>query len=290
MTRAKVSVVIVNYNSGELLFRCIESIFKHEKNETFEVIVVDNASSDISVERARSTYPQCRFIENKVNKGFAAATNLGIRSAIAPYILLLNPDTVVMPQSLSRLSKRMENMPAAGIIGPRILNPDGSLQLSCRRFPSFNTALFNRYSLLTRLFPKNKYSRLYLMTDSMHDRLQAVDWLSGACMMIRAEVFKNTGLFDERFFMYCEDVDFCYQAKEHGWEVYYDPEAEIIHYIGRGKNGVSWNSVFWHHQSMYRFYKKHHGRGVFIIDVFVLLCIMVSTINAYLYGKIVKRG
>lgn len=258
------SVVIVNYNSGTVLRECLNSIYVHKPDIRFEIFVVDNDSSDGSAELVGAEFPQVNVIRNHLNFGFSKGCNQGIGKSKGKYILLLNPDTMVESHSLEKMFEFMERCPECGIAGPKIMDPGGSIQLSCRSFPSFRNALFNRYSLFTKFFPNNRFSRDYLLSDWDHSMTREVDWVSGACMMVRRQVFEKIGLLDEKFFMYCEDVDLCYRAKEHGWKVYYLPEASVIHYIGYSSRSIGYRSIIEHHKSMFQFYKKHYSRNFFV--------------------------
>ena len=182
----RLTVVIVNLNTRDLLRACLSSIFKSWTGGSgIEVIVVDNGSSDGSVEMIRSEFPQVRLNALDENAGFSRANNIGLRQSSGGYQLILNSDTEIVGNALEEMCRFMDGDPKVGALGVQLLNTDGSIQLSCRRFPSYRTALFNRYSLLTRLFPKNRYSTDYLMTDTGHAETRQVDWVSGACLMTR---------------------------------------------------------------------------------------------------------
>jgi GT2 family glycosyltransferase len=265
------SLIIISYNQPRLLAECLESLPAGAPRHRQEVIVVDNASTDDSAdvaERWQSPDGQrATVIRNRRNLGFTKANNQGIARATGRYLVLLNNDTVVHPGALSAAIDYLDQHPDIGAAGLRLLNADGSLQLSCRRFPSFTQALFNRYSLLTRLFPNNRYSREYLMTDEGHDTVRDVDWVSGACLVIRRETLEQVGLLDERFFMYSEDVDYCFRVWQAGWRVTYLPFAEVVHYIGQSTSRNRTKTIVERHRSMFRFYRKHYSRGLMFLDV-----------------------
>jgi len=252
------SVVIVNWNARDELGKCLRSIREADSDST-ETIVVDNASLDDSVEMVRREFPWVRMIRNAENVGFARAGNIGIEAARGRYILLLNPDTEIEKGAFPALVRFGDENPDVGIFGPKILNPDGSLQYSCRRFPTLKAALF-RYTLLGRLFPRNAYTRDYRMTDWDHSDPRDVDWVSGAAMVIRRELLDDIGPLDERFFMYCEDVDLGYRAKQAGWRVAYYPQATVVHVIGRSTDRNANAMIIEFHKSMYRFFKKHYAQ------------------------------
>jgi len=223
-----------------------------------EVIVVDNASTDGSADMVAEEHPWAKLIRSERNLGFSAGNNLGIGAASGRYVLLLNPDTLVHPGALGMLVEFADSHPQAGIIGPRLLNADGSIQYSCRSFPTLATGFF-RNTFLGRLFPKNRFNREYLLTDWDHSAVREVDWVSGAAMMIRREVLDQVGLLDEGFFMYCEDVDICYRAHHAGWKVMYCPDAVITHMIARASDKNAAAMIIERHKSMFRFFRKHYA-------------------------------
>ena len=263
-----VSIVIVSYNGREHLRRCLESLAAHPPAVEHEVIVVDNDSRDGSAPMVASDFPDVHLLRLPRNVGFAAGANKGIKEAKGEAIVLLNPDSEIEADPFAPLLAYLREHEEAGIVAPRLLNPDGSLQLSCRRFPNFSVALFNRYSLLTRLFPRNRYSRQYLLSDWRHDSVSEVDWVSGACLMVRRSLLERIGLLDESYFMYIEDVDLCQRVHRAGYKVVYYPEASVIHHIGRSSRTLPTRSIMARHRSMWHYYKKYLRRG-FLMDLVV---------------------
>lgn len=263
------SVVVVSFNARDYLRCCLASLLEHTKGVSHEVIVVDNASWDGSAEMVQAEFPQAVLIRLPVNVGFAAGCNRGIEHAAGEFVLLLNPDTELSEDAFSPMVTYCRQNPSVGILGPKLLNSDGSLQLSCRHFPSHLTSLFNRQSVLTRLFPGNRFSRRYLMTDWAHDRIEPVDWLAGACMMLRREMVERIGGLDEGYFMYIEDVDLCYRAHHAGYEVVYFPSVAVTHHIGKSTETMPNRSIVQWHRSMWRYYRKHM-RGNLLLDVLTL--------------------
>jgi hypothetical protein len=255
------TICIVNWNTCADLRRALESVFARAGEARFEVIVVDNASADGSPAMVRREFPAVRLIMNRFNRGFAAANNEALRRARGRYRLLLNSDTIVHPGAFAELVKFTDAHPDAGAVGLRVLNPDGTLQYSCRRFPRLATGLFRKVPL-GRLIPDNRWNREYLMSDWAHDTVREVDWVSGAAMCLRAEALAQVGLLDEEYFMYCEDVDWCYRARRAGWKIYYLPRAVVTHVVGRSTDLRPLRMVREFHRSMIRFYWKHYARGV----------------------------
>ncbi|HOF89614.1 MAG TPA: glycosyltransferase family 2 protein [Armatimonadota bacterium] len=252
------SISIVNWQTRDDLRRCLASLPGGAPQTPLEVFVVDNASTDGSAEMVAAEFPHVRLLRNPENRGFAHANNVALRQCAGEYLLLLNPDTRVHAGALDALVAGMEAHPEAGIGGAKLLNPDGSVQYSCRRFPTVATGLF-RNGALGRLFPGNARVRDYLMTDFDHASVAAVDWVSGAALCIRRAVLEQIGLLDESFFMYCEDVDWCYRAGRAGWKVLYFPDAVITHVIGRSSDQAVERMVRAHHHSMGLFFEKHYA-------------------------------
>jgi N-acetylglucosaminyl-diphospho-decaprenol L-rhamnosyltransferase len=250
------SISIVNWNTREDLRRCLQSLPGGAPRTPLEVFVVDNASTDGSAEMVAAEFPDVHLLRNSENRGFAHANNVALRECTGDYILLLNPDTLVHGGALDTLVADMESHPDAGIGGAKLLNPDGSLQYSCRRFPTFATGIF-RNSALGKLFPGNALVRDYLMTDFDHATIAEVDWVSGAALCIRRAAMAQIGLLDEIFFMYCEDVDWCYRAGQAGWTVRYFPASIITHVIGRSSDQAVERMVRAHHHSMGLYFDKH---------------------------------
>jgi len=254
----ELTVCIVSWNTCDDLRQALTSVFDREGEAVFEVIVVDNASADGSAEMVRRQFPRAELIVNRVNRGFAAANNQALRRARGPYRLLLNSDAVAHPGAFAHLVRFMDDHPAAAAVGLRVLNPDATLQYSCRRFPTIAAGLFRKVPL-GRLIPDNRWNREYLMSDWAHDAPREVDWVSGAAMCIRAEALAQVGLLDEAYYMYCEDVDWCYRARQAGWKIYYLPQAVVTHAIGRSSDQRPLRMVAEFHRSMLRFWRKNYA-------------------------------
>jgi len=254
------SVIILNYNVMDFLRQCLKSIYDNTHQITFEVLVVDNNSKDDSVKMVKEEFPEVKVIENSYNAGFAKANNQGLEISRGRYAILLNNDTLILPGALDKLVQFMDEHPETGAVGSKVLNADGTIQLSCRSFPSHINAIFNSSSPLTKLFPKNRFSSKYLMKDWDHNKGREVDWISGACLLVRREVVEDVGGLDEDYFMFCEDTDWCYRIKKRGWKIYYVPEASIIHYGGQASKLHSNRVIIEHHKSMWLFYNKHYRK------------------------------
>ncbi|HEY3267556.1 MAG TPA: glycosyltransferase family 2 protein [Armatimonadota bacterium] len=252
------SVIILNWNAREWLERSVGSALAQDTGgRPFEVVFVDNASADGSADFVRQRFPEARVMALPENRGFAGGNNAAIAETTGEFVLLLNPDTITHPGAFAALLNFAEANPEAGIVGPKLLNPDGSLQYSCRHFATLEAGLF-RNTPLGKLFPNNRFARDYLMKDNPHDRTMPVDWVSGAAIFIRRELLETVGTLDESFFMYEEDVDLCYRAHEAGSEVWYEPAGVITHAIGQSSNKAPVRMIVAFHRSMFRWYRKHY--------------------------------
>ncbi len=228
----KISIIIVSWNVQALLEKCLSSIKKYTPGIELEVIVCDNASSDDTVTMVRSSFPDVTLIANTENKGFAAANNQAILQATGEYILLLNPDTELVEESLAQAVSIMENQPEIGIIGCKHLNPDYTLQPSVRRSPTL-LAIALIISKIAKFFPKLPPLQWYLARDFDYDYATAVEQVAGSWMFIRRDVFDRIGLLDEKFFIWFEEVDLCTRARAAGFVIWYTPDIRIMHYGGQ---------------------------------------------------------
>jgi len=266
------SIIIVSWNVKGLLRRCLDSIFQHPtSNLQFEVIVVDNASSDGSAEMVKEDFPQVRLMANEENLGFTRANNQGIAASRGRYVLLLNPDTEVIGDALGAMVDYMDVHPDVGALGPMLLNPDGSVQSSRRRFPTLATALLESTVFQWELSRDNRVLRRYYVLDRPDDEVQEVDWVTGACILMRREAIEEVGPLDEGFFMYSEELDWCRRAKERGWKVIYLPTARVIHYGGKSSEQVVPFRHIQFQRSKVRYFRKHHGLlWAWILRLFLL--------------------
>lgn len=272
-----VTVSIVNWNTEDELRDCLQSVLSQNSGVSFEVTVVDNASTDGSADMVESEFAgRVNLIRNDKNAGFGAAHNRSIKQSHGRYVLLLNPDCrMLQADVLSMMVDYMDSNPDIGMLGPKIFNPDGTIQFSARNFPTMFAAVF-RHPLFGRLFPKNRFVRDYLMTEWDHDQISDVGWLSGSALMVRRETFEQIGLLDERFFMYCEDVDWCKQAGDNGWRVVYYPKVSVSHRIGAASDKNPVPMIKQHHRSMLLYFLKYNGRSPkVLLTPFIMLALWI---------------
>jgi GT2 family glycosyltransferase len=255
--RTALSVLIVSWNTRELTLQTLRS-FLPGRDLVLEVVVVDNASADGSADAIEAEFPEIHVIRSEQNLGFAGGVNVGLRAARHPLVLLLNPDTRVLGDALARLVDYADAHPEAGIIGPRVLNEDGSLQASRFRFPSLlNEALAASY--LYQLLPGSRFFNRERFGGHDFSAAEPVDAVSGCCFLVRRSVLDAIGLLDEGFFMYAEETDLCYRAWQGGFEVHYAPVGEIIHFKGGSSRQASLRNFLEYRRSVLRFYRKHRG-------------------------------
>ena len=222
------TIAVVSHGHVSHLAGCFDSIRQATKERRYEIWCVVNSPGDGSRELIESRYPWVKIIVNERPRGFSENNNLVIRRTRTPNFLMLNPDTTVGEGAIDRLAAFLEATPDAGACAPKLLYPDGQLQLSCRQFPSINSTLVRR-SPLKILLREGRTARDYIMADWNHDSLREVDWAFGACLLIRRSALEEVGELDERFHLFCEDIDWCYRAKQRGWKIYYVPDAVVRH-------------------------------------------------------------
>jgi GT2 family glycosyltransferase len=265
-----IDIVIVNYNSTDYILKCLQSVYADLDGFPATVWIEDNNSAD-GVNRISDQFPDVVLSRNKINLGFGAAVNRALEKGIAPYVVLLNPDARILEGFFSKILSFMEQNPQIAIAGPRILDEDGAIQGSARAFPTPLTALFGRSSLFTRLFPNNPISGSNILTnrsDGIHPL--EVDWVSGACMVIRRKAINRVGCFDERFFMYWEDADWCKRMWDGGWKVVYYPLAGIVHHVGVSSSQLLLKSRFAFHKSVYLLFEKYSPQTPWLIKIMVM--------------------
>lgn len=267
----ELSVVIVNWNGGALLRRCLESIYRNEGEIELEVLVVDNNSSDGSPSMVRDRFPQVQLIRNEANLGFAQAANQGIRRSRANCVFVSNPDIEVKPNSLERMLDLLDERRGVGAVGGKLLNPDGTVQMRgyYNQFPSPGQVLMN-YTALGRVLSS-------LLKDRVDwDKRGPVDQSPGGCTLFRRKALENVGGFDEDFFLWFEDVDLCYRLRKGGWDIYYLPSCEFVHYGGKSIGLLEKEErerLFF--ASMFRYFRKHFRRRDILIAKWVMLSDLV---------------
>lgn len=263
-TQPKVSIIILNYQTKGLLKQCLRGILQSQISLPHEIIVVDNHSQDSSVTMVRTSFPQVTLIESPANRGYAAGNNIGIAQARGEYLLIVNPDIAIFKGAVETMVAYLEEHRDVALIGPKLINPDGSTQISAYRFPSLVIPIYRR-TPLGRLPWARKPLRRYLMTDWDHSHNKPVDWVLGACMLVRRSALDKVGSMDERFFLYFEDIDWCRRFWKAGFAVHYLADVDLVHYHKRqsaespGFAGVfSWATRV-HIASAIKYFAKYLG-------------------------------
>ncbi|NRF96237.1 glycosyltransferase family 2 protein [Paenibacillus frigoriresistens] len=254
------SIIIVNFKTRDLTLACLQSVFSSATSYTYEVILIDNASNDGIIPVTTEQFPQVICIANTDNVGFSKANNQGIRIAKGRYVLLLNSDTIVQPDTLDIMLRFMDENPTVGASGCKIVLPDGSLDRACKRgFPTPSASFYYAFGF-SKLFPKtprfNQYQLGYLSPNEAYP----IDSLVGAFMLIRREAIEQVGMLDEEFFMYGEDIDWCYRIKEAGWVNYYYPRTQIVHHKGASSRRKPFKIIYEFHRAMILFHNKHYRK------------------------------
>jgi len=234
------SVIIINWNTRDLLCQCLEAVKTHADDLRLQIIVVDNHSSDRSPEMVEQDFPDVLLIKNKENKGYGRAGNQGLKAAKGKYVLILNSDVKVNPHCLNEMFRFMESHPDVGASSCRLTFPDGSLQHSCRKFPDFKTYLLMLLGIRF-LFPRMKLFREYLMLDWDHSDIREVNQIMGSFLFLRRDVLNQVGGFDEQFWMYFEEVDLCLRIHKAGWKIMHDPHASAVHFLS--KSSEQWGEI-----------------------------------------------
>lgn len=255
-----ISFIIVSWNVRELLKRALQAMLDDTRAERIEIIVVDNASRDGTVEMLRENFPNARVIANAENVGFTRGNNQALQIAQGRYLFLVNPDTEIQRGAARALIEFMDASANArvGIVGPQLVYPDGAIQSSRRRFPKFSTALFES-TKLEQWFPRNRLITDYRLLNTDNYQTQDVDWVVGAALFARRAVYEQIGGLDERFFMYSEELDWCKRAKDAGWRVVYFPNARVLHHEAKSSDQVRAQRDIYFHSSKVRYFKKHRG-------------------------------
>ncbi len=255
---ADVSIIIVSWNAKKYLLNCLNSLIQRQKEYSQELIVVDNASSDGSAELVEKDFPQVKLIRNEENLGFAKANNIGIRASTGRYICLINSDVVVLDNCVKLMIEFMDQHLKAGMGGPRVLNPDRTLQVSCRHFPSIWNNLCQAIAL-NKVFPKSVFFSEPFMNYWNHDSVRSIDVLTGCFWIIRREALDKVGLLDEDFFFYGEDIDWCKRFQNAGWEVIFNPNAAAIHFGGASSANAPIRFYIELQKADLHYWQKHYG-------------------------------
>ena len=252
-----IDLIIVNYKSTDFLHTCLSSVYENLNGTKVNVHVFDNGSDD-HVDLIKTNFPKISLIKNHRNLGFSSGVNRVLEKTSSPYILILNPDTIVYDDFFESVVGFMKKNSDVGILGPKVLDKAHCVQGSARAFPTLRSALFGRRSLLTRMFPRNRFTCANILSNLSDGKTpMEVDWVSGACMVVKREALDDVGLLDERFFLYWEDVDWCKRMWNKGWKVTYYPQATIKHAVGGSSEHNVFRSVFEFHKSAYAYFAKH---------------------------------
>jgi len=273
-TDVQLAIVIVNYNTREDVRRCLSSLTTSPVGVAHEIIVIDNASTDGSIDMIREVFPAVRIVVNHENLGLVKGYNQACRTTTAPYVLLLDSDTIVHEMAVDRLYRFLSDHPAVGIVAPQLLNVDGTNQLTARNLPSAMNGLFGRQTLLTQWFPNNPWSRRYLRReDTVRLTAYDVEWISFACGMLRSELFEKVGYFDEDYFVYWIDADWCRRVLEAGFRVSCVPTARVTH-VEKNKKGRRKRprSIIDFHRGAYLYFRKHHASSKWSPLGWVAMC------------------
>jgi len=284
-----VSIIIVNWNTREILCNCLKSIYEQTRGIQFEVILVDNASTDGSQEMVRSQFPQVTVIANDGNRGFACANNQGIAIAEGRYLLLLNSDTIVLDNGIGKTIAFADLHPDAAVVGCKVLNADMTLQHTCFMFHStVNMLLAATY--LYKLFPRSKFFGRHNMTWWNGADVREVDSVNGCFMLVRRKAIEDVGTMDERFFMYGEETDWCYRFKQAGWKIMFAPEGEIIHLGGQSTAQRAGEMVIQLRLSILQFIGKYYSRLTFYMACLLTLIFLVVRLPVWCFIGLANPG
>ncbi len=284
-----VSIIVVAWNVRQLLYDCLKSVFDETRQVRFEVIYVDNASRDGSVEMVRSEFPQVRIIENQKNEGFIRANNQAIRVSRARYVLLLNSDTVVLDNAIAKTVKFADEHPEAAVVGCRVLNPDKTLQRSCFMYPSILN-MFLAATYLYKVFPRSKFFGRQRMTWWDFDEAREVEAVCGCCSLVRREAIDQVGLMDETYFVYADDPDWCYRFKKTGWKILFTPGAEIVHYGHQTTKQMRREFVFQFAGSILIFMRLHRSRLTFPLARFLTALFFLLRVPYYVFKALLNKS
>ena len=290
MAHIDVSIIIVNWNTRDVLRGCLNSVYVQTKDITFEVIVADNASSDDSAGMVKNEFPQVILIENKENRGFAAANNQGMRIAKGRYVLLLNPDTIVLDGAIQKTVAYADNHSDVGVVGCQVWENDTTLQLTCFRFPSVGNLILQK-SGLCRLFSRSGVVGRENMASWNRDTEREVDVVSGMFMLVRHEAIEQIGLMDEDYFVYAEETDWCFRFKRAGWKCVFTPTARIIHLDGGSKSTerIGVKMFVQQQKSLLIFFRKQRGILSWIAAKIIYILSMLIRYSVFVTLSLFQR-
>lgn len=277
----RLTIIIVNWNTRDILRDCLTSVYAQTQDVSFDMIVIDNASSDGSAEMIRTEFPQVILVENTENRGFAAANNQGMRIAKGQYVLLLNSDTLLLNGPIQKIIAFADQNSKAAVVGCRVLNPDRTLQPTCFMFPSLLN-LFLAATYLYKNFPKSRFFGRERMSWWDRSDIREVDVVTGCFMLVRREAIEQVGMMDESFFMYAEETDWCYRFKQAGWTNMFYPNAQIIHLGGQSSKQVKVAMMVQVRRAILQFLKKNHGTFYFCIGRILVLVFFIFRIPFWL--------
>jgi GT2 family glycosyltransferase len=279
----------VSWNARRYVEECLQSLEAQDISRRLEIIVVDNASTDGSPAMIRQCFPKVTVVQNDQNVGFARANNIGIQRTTGRYIFLINSDVNVSPDCLRQVLEYMEQNRAVGLLGPRMLSPDGKTARSCMRFPTLWNSLCRALALDT-LFSKSRWFGGFLMRDFEHDRTADVEVLNGWFWSVRREALERVGLLDERFFIYGEDIDWCRRFQQAGWRVVFYPHATALHYGGASSSNAPVRFSIEMERANLQYWKKHHGGAAWLTYAGILLLHHVLRVAGYVFIYALQRA
>ncbi len=294
------SVAIVTYNNENEISQCLKSLLLELQKVTCQIVIVDNNSKDRTKEIIKQKYLRAKkyqrklfSIENRTNSGFTKALNQALKKCTGRYILVLNPDTVLNTGSPATLKKALQANTKVGVVAPQLLNSDGTIQPSCRRFPRYRDVLFH-VTGLSYLFRNSRIFNGWKMGDFNHSERRLVDQPQGACLLFRRKVLETVGFWNERFPMFFSDVDWCQRVKNHGWEIWFEPEAKVMHHRGVSILQTRPNMIWSSHLSFYHYFRKYNAdfRYFFIngiVGAILILTAIIRIVWAYITTRILKR-
>lgn len=288
MKQLDVSIIIVSWNTRDVLRNCLRSIYEQGGKTHFDVVVIDNGSTDGSAKIVRNEFSQVTLVENLDNKGFAAANNQGISIAKGRYILLLNSDTIILDKAIAKAVSFADAHPNAAVVGCRVLNTNKTLQPTCFLFPSILNMLLSA-SYLYKLFPRNRFFGRERMTWWDRSNAREVDVVTGCFMLVRQEAIEQVGLMDERFFVYGEETDWCYRFSQAGWKILFTPDAEIIHLGGESTKQAAAQMTLLRRGSKLLFFRKHKGCFAYTLACLLITLFFLLRIPYWLTRALVSK-